>query len=370
MKRGMAAVVCAVWLYAFGEATHGADWTLVRSDLPALHAIWGSAANDVFAVGDGGAILHYDGAAWSAMTSGTDNALFGLWGSSANDVIAVGALGTALHYDGAAWSFMAHDLYPPNPLFGVWGSRWNDVYAVGMMSSILHYNGVSWSTMPSGTTYGLNAIWGSAANDIYAVGFWGTIVHFAGSVWSAASSPTTDGLNGIWGSAANDVYAVGNGGTILHFNGASWSVMDSGFGSPLSAVRGISGDDVYAIGNGHDYLGNHGAILHGGAASGWRSGETDLGDNWRWLGWFGMYNMVSDPWVFHRDHGWLFPIQMPDGGIFFYDVAMSRFWWTNPAIYPFLYRFGDNPAWLWYQKDTTKPRRFYNVAADAWESSP
>ena len=44
--------------------------------------VWGSSGSDVFAVGNGGTILHYDGSAWSAMTSGTTFALNGVWGSS------------------------------------------------------------------------------------------------------------------------------------------------------------------------------------------------------------------------------------------------------------------------------------------------
>ena len=50
--------------------------------------------HDVFAVGSNGytsgIILHYNGSAWSAMTSGTTNSLNGVWGSSGSDVFAVG----------------------------------------------------------------------------------------------------------------------------------------------------------------------------------------------------------------------------------------------------------------------------------------
>ena len=40
-----------------------------------LDGVWGSSATDVFAVGDSGTILHYNGSAWSAMSSGTTNEL-------------------------------------------------------------------------------------------------------------------------------------------------------------------------------------------------------------------------------------------------------------------------------------------------------
>jgi len=63
-----------------------------------LNDVWGSSANDIFAVGSGGTILHYNGSNWSAMTSGTIQGLNAVWGSSANDIFAVGSGGTILHY--------------------------------------------------------------------------------------------------------------------------------------------------------------------------------------------------------------------------------------------------------------------------------
>jgi hypothetical protein len=62
--------------------------------------VWGSSGSDVFAVGDGDTILHYDGADWSAMSSGTYHRLYGVWGSSDRDVFAVGGGGAILHYSG------------------------------------------------------------------------------------------------------------------------------------------------------------------------------------------------------------------------------------------------------------------------------
>jgi hypothetical protein len=62
-----------------------------------LYGVWGSSGSDVFAVGDYGTIVHYDGSSWSSMSSGTGNGLDGVWGSSGSDVFAVGDSGTILH---------------------------------------------------------------------------------------------------------------------------------------------------------------------------------------------------------------------------------------------------------------------------------
>jgi hypothetical protein len=65
-----------------------------------LYGVWGSSPSDLFAVGEHGTILHYDGRGWSAMHSGTADYLLGVWGSGPGDVFAVGSFGTILHHRG------------------------------------------------------------------------------------------------------------------------------------------------------------------------------------------------------------------------------------------------------------------------------
>ncbi|MBL8616799.1 MAG: hypothetical protein JNM72_14395 [Deltaproteobacteria bacterium] len=82
-----------------------------------LYGVWGAAPDDVWAVGGfagrWGFLWHFDGTAWSAVplpddmpvtAEGELPGLFKVWGTAADDVWAVGTHGTALHYDGAAWS--------------------------------------------------------------------------------------------------------------------------------------------------------------------------------------------------------------------------------------------------------------------------
>jgi hypothetical protein len=57
---------------------------------------WGASSRDVYAVGSGGAIIHYDGIEWSPLTSGTDLRLFSIWGTPSGDVFVVGDYGVIL----------------------------------------------------------------------------------------------------------------------------------------------------------------------------------------------------------------------------------------------------------------------------------
>ena len=102
-----------------------------------LFGVWGNSTTDIYAVGETGTILHYDGINWSAMQSGTSAGLLGVWGSSATDVYAVGETGTMLHYDGVNWS--AVESGTEVDLYGIWGSSSTNVYAVGGQGTILHY---------------------------------------------------------------------------------------------------------------------------------------------------------------------------------------------------------------------------------------
>lgn len=67
--------------------------------VPAAHvaSVWGTAGDDVYAVGAAGTIMHYDGLTWSQMTSPTQSALEAVQGTATN-VFAVGAAGTILRY--------------------------------------------------------------------------------------------------------------------------------------------------------------------------------------------------------------------------------------------------------------------------------
>ena len=96
---------------------------------------------------------------------------------------------------------------------------------------------------------------------------------------------------------------------------------------------------------------------------------TDLGDGWRELSWFGVFNIDSDPWIFHTEHEWLYAFGTVTSDITFWDEAMQAYWWTSDTQYPFAYRFSDE-AWLFYQVGSINPRWFYNYSTEAWEAWP
>jgi photosystem II stability/assembly factor-like uncharacterized protein len=76
-------------------------WTVMNAGSPSgttLRAVWGSGDSNVYAVGDNGLILRFDGSKWNTVPSGTTQNLSAVWGTSPNNVYAVGDSGLILHY--------------------------------------------------------------------------------------------------------------------------------------------------------------------------------------------------------------------------------------------------------------------------------
>jgi hypothetical protein len=225
-------------------------WELPTPQGETLRAVWSAAQDDLWAVGDGGVILRFDGKDYRAEHIDAHKDLLAVHGSAANDVWAVGKGGVVVHYDGS--ELRTEDLGSLidasgaglGVLYGVYAAAPNDVWSVGytgVSGVIIHYDGEKWSTVPLGmglaTTQPLRAIWGLGADKIWAVGDGGVIRSFDGTQWIADKSSTGAALNSIHGLAAHDVWAVGAGGAAVHWNGMAWSNANPGLSGALYSVQ-------------------------------------------------------------------------------------------------------------------------------------
>lgn len=179
------------------------EWCTVSTPLPLKYAftsIWGTSANDVWAVGSGGTIVHYDGTAWTAMPSEYPETFFDVWASGPNDVWVVASSELLLHSSGiadggAGWTNFAlttnanASIPPSRRVYAVWGSTPDDVrvgadsspaHVVSPDSQIFQYAGnvtqflksttddgdVRWRVMPS-RGQSVRSIWGSSGTDVW-----------------------------------------------------------------------------------------------------------------------------------------------------------------------------------------------------------
>ncbi len=223
------------WI-SFAAATNGrllgrAEWlptqpwgTFNTGIQETLYSVHGCASNDVYAVGDNGTILYFDGE-MDNMTSSCNATLSSVWCSDNDSVFAAGLFdfnavkAPILYYNGTSWT----DIGPTGWYWhaDIWAASETDVFVVGGGSdtvndggTILHYDGSSWTPMESGSSEVLFAVWGTASDDVYAVGDNGTVIHYNGSAWSAVDTDTSARLKGVW-QGQNDPFIVGDDFTVL-----------------------------------------------------------------------------------------------------------------------------------------------------------
>lgn len=126
----------------------GEEWT-GSDDLPTsslVRGIWGLAPDDIFAVGVGATLLHYDGVDWSEYNNiGLDmwNSYTDVWGTSHNNLYIVGDASTTsrqlLHYDGEYWTGMTVPLNDGIGSIVGWGEGVHTVYFSGYDGGIYQY---------------------------------------------------------------------------------------------------------------------------------------------------------------------------------------------------------------------------------------
>lgn len=170
-----------------------------------LQAVWAASPTDVFAAGDSGNILHYDGDAWTDMPAPVSGPVNSLYGTSGQDVFAgvhvEGASGRVLHYDGEEWT---ESLRLPNMILirhmagaegHVFTSSFNGVAGSGAV--IHHFDGAAWEElMPTRVTpyYGQRVrVFALAPDDVFFAGGDtddnAMVVHYDGTHWSPVALP-------------------------------------------------------------------------------------------------------------------------------------------------------------------------------------
>ncbi len=230
-----------------------------------LMDVWGFAQGGIIAISDFAIALHYDGQAWTKSITSSDY-LRGVWGSAPDDVWAVGGVldTVVLRYDGGAWTKTpTGDLPTVGPLAAVWGDGPSEIVAVGN-GAILGFDGQDWSQME--TTPIIDSFlmifenaWGTSIDDLFVVGqhgltFEGVLLHYGGQAWEQPDlGPAAVGssLRGVHGSGPDDVWVVGErdgAGVVIRFDGSAWSEVDGPFSFPLNEVWVAAPDRIFAVG--------------------------------------------------------------------------------------------------------------------------
>jgi hypothetical protein len=253
----------------------------------ALNAIWGTAPDDVWIVGNRGTILHGNGSSFEAVPTDSNEVFFSVWGSGKNDVWFLDSR-SPLHSSGFAGGGTTLERVP--------GSSWNEGeatsgrlwtgHSVGadavwlggeptkrftdwsLVASFYRREadadgGAFWSPTPACTSSApcepkVRAFWGDGTV-LWAVGMNGQAFVLddpATGHWDYRNPRTGSNLEGIWGSSADDIWAVGEDGVIRHTTAnGPWTEIPSPTTADLHAIWGGSASDVWAVGD-------NGTVLH------------------------------------------------------------------------------------------------------------
>jgi len=272
-----------VWAVGGRRAAHfdGANWTEQRLDIPRgpLRDVVSLATDDVWAVGDAGLIVHWDGAEWTEVPSPTTDDLLAI-ATRGGQMWAVGKYGTILLFDDA-W-FVDEDVQANLADIVVHGE---DLVAVGDAGALARRHNGAWRLVrtvdlkdivavaadgadlivardspefrkggqqvlrgqPGGWDGLFNearvdgnvlALWGASDDDMWAAGTFDGFLHFDGETWT----PTGQGRENVrlWGSGPNDVWAAGD--LVQHWDGRTWTPLQPRKGT---GVHGLSADHVW-----------------------------------------------------------------------------------------------------------------------------
>lgn len=205
------------------------------------------------------------------------------WNGWADDdgVFVVGDGGTILHHDGAGWT--REDVPPHLPVHALWGRTCSELWAVGWMGGILRYDGRHWQKV-RGAEVGednkytscpvnepLFAIAGTPDGMVWAVGDRGTILHFDGSSWQNETSGTNAHLRAVVVLEDGRVLAAGGDGCILiRDNEGVWATQPCAHGSNFTAAL-VMPDEAVLLAGGRYFIQDNG--FRGDLVL-WRGGET------------------------------------------------------------------------------------------------
>ncbi len=158
----------------------GNQWSGQPGGFGGLNGVSAVDPTHVWAVGDGGTILFYDGTSWSVQASGLTGDLVSVSAISWNHVWAVGQYGNILFFDGTSWTLQRGGADPAFYLRGVSALDPTHVWAVGDdsggVATILFFDGTSWSTQDPGVDTHLFGASAFGSYNVLTVGDGGTIL--------------------------------------------------------------------------------------------------------------------------------------------------------------------------------------------------
>ncbi len=240
----------------------GTSWTANPNAPTPVSFVAGTPTFGDLAVGQGGDILTLTSTptvSFAAQQQYTSLVMRGVWGSSPDDMWAVGEQGTVLHFDGQSVAKVPTTVTAN--LTDVWGTGPTDVWIVGEGGTLLHFDGQSLASLQAGTAVDLESVFTASFDDVWIGGHTSTLLHFDGGIFQPQPLPDLTapyavydihglGPDDVWLSGGDDRFPGNSSSSfVAHFDGTALSttIVDNGSNYQILRVWELAPDDVWAM---------------------------------------------------------------------------------------------------------------------------
>lgn len=217
----------------------GIEWKAFTNVGGVKYGIFGFSEASIFVVGESSnrdMVAIWNGTQWTEYRSeyflargDTVYPLYSVWGSSPEDVWAVGDKGTIIHWDGIQWEKV--DVGITKRITAIWGTSKDDIYVVpiseltGITSALYKYNDSMWEKVYNSIGIFSTTLWKTPGGKLLIGGT--ALLEYNGSSLQEIQIPgRTRGIVKIRGSNVNNIFTAGDFGEITHFNGLNWKDID------------------------------------------------------------------------------------------------------------------------------------------------
>ncbi|MEW5849140.1 MAG: hypothetical protein AB2A00_10005 [Myxococcota bacterium] len=286
-----------------------------------LHAVFAFSADDVWAVGDRGTVLHYDGNAVTQTPAPATADLRAVWSPYRGNVW-VGGNGVLASWDGSEW----RRFQTSHNILAMGGRSEADVWALSE-TAVVRFNGTEWSSVKN--VVGAKDMWVAPQDDVYVL-VDGWTHHWKDNRWRTFANGEAPLLERLSGNTAGEIRGT-ESGAVFRLAGESWVRITERNAEPLlrdlvtlwvddrgpTYIAGRAGTLARVADGNHEILAGPSRMEHLYAVSG--SAPDDVwmaGRNGVILHWDGTAVSVHaegrnggtayyDAWMVGRDDGWL-----------------------------------------------------------------
>ncbi len=253
-----------------------------------LYDVASNTGNDLWAVGLGGTLLHYDGNEWIRETPLAGNSFNRVAFTAPDEGWAITIEGKVFHFDGDSWSL---HFTAEKALYTLYFLESGEGFISGANGYLAFYNGSEWVAGNIGYNAStLTSYFSDDKNGWLSAGV-GKMYQFKDSIWSEIDISTTGAFFEMSFVSPNNGYAVGFDNTIWHYDGNTWAL---DYTSSTNQHQYLT--DVYFLDEDHGWASGQGTMFT------YRYGiwyEELIDEDWEIWGF--QFNDPFDGWVVGSD---------------------------------------------------------------------